>query len=264
MPVEIYTRNQSDNNGIYNQENEIISQLENVEIHSKEVNFILKHQLGLMASKPFLEQHGNTSENETDSLGMRAEATNSEGVATRAPFMSQPNQSIQKGLLKIGKKFLEWNYHNEIIFKFLYPEITLHAIARDDAIVGSRSCIYLQLSNTNFYLDSMPFIPTDENGDELKYENDDDDFLEMRLVPDLTNNRGIVDDVFAALCEASALHQDEEQDDSIDDAYTIPHHQNTSNSGWITSENISSFTPSQDQQVCKILDTCFHISAPFR
>ena len=230
MPIEIYSRTHdlNDVNIIPSlsgaQENEVISELNSVEIHCKELNFLLGLDIGISA-------------------GGAGSAGVAGGLST---------SRSKKGQLKIGKKFLEWNYQDQIILKFFYPDITLHAIARDDAVVGSRPCIYLQLSSTCFNLNGnpSPFIPTDENGDEM-IGDDDDDFLELRLVPDLTaNNRGIIDDLFAALCEASALHLDEDQKDSKGDEYEILQQQNTSNSSWITRENIDSFVPSQEQQVC--------------
>lgn len=155
---------------------------------------------------------------------------------------------------------MEWDSvdNDQISLQLLYPEITLHAIARDDATIGGRPCIYLQLTNTSLYLNGSHYECTDENGNAKLDDNngDDEDFMEMRLVPEMTS-RGMVDDLFAALCEASAMHQDEfqEDDDEVDEDAAFGRITSAAaaldarSSGWITSENVDSFIPTADQQV---------------
>ncbi len=149
---------------------------------------------------------------------------------------------------------MEWDSvdNDQISLQLLYPEITLHAIARNDSSIGGRSCIYLQLTNTSLYLNGSHYECKDENGDPALDDNgDDDDFMEMRMVPEISS-RGAVDDLFAALCEASALHQDESEEDDEEEggaAFQIPS-AGGPRSGWITSENVDSFIPNAEQQVC--------------
>lgn len=150
------------------------------------------------------------------------------------------------GNLKVGKGFLEWSNSVHHI-RMDYTEITLHAIARDDVVVGGKPCIYLQLTNTCLTLNGSAYS-SDPNGNQVEEDGDDDSLLEIRLAPEATA-RGIVDDLFGALCEASSLHQDEldELDDAAFPAIQILNG-DVQNNTWITSENVDSFIPNQEQE----------------
>ncbi|KAJ3335513.1 hypothetical protein HDU91_002166 [Kappamyces sp. JEL0680] len=137
----------------------------------------------------------------------------------------------RKGDLFITHQHLEWvDKDNATVIRINYPNIVLHAIARSDHLVGDRPCLYLQLDTA---------VIQDENGQTVDTHHDEDEVaLELRLVP--TSAVPGIDDLFSGLCEASAMHQEDLQEDLLmapDDG-----------SGWVTSDNVDSFIPSAEQQ----------------
>lgn len=95
------------------------------------------------------------------------------------------------GKLSVRKDVLLWSQGTEFI-TIHYTNIILHAICRQDAVIGGRGAIYCQLASARV-VDSMGISLNlaDLDGEELA--------MELRLVP---SNELCLDEFFQAFCEA--------------------------------------------------------------
>lgn len=144
-----------------------------------------------------------------------------------------PNSSCT-GTLFVKRQELVWlDEANGQQVSIPFIDIGLHAISRSDQIVGDRPCIYMQIMGKSIVNETG--LPIASLG-----QSEDEQDLELRIVPQSTQS-GLVDDVFASICEASSQIQEQDSDQPFNGI------DNMDTSGWITSENVDSFIPNQDQ-----------------
>jgi len=125
------------------------------------------------------------------------------------------DREIGKGTLYITESLLSWvNNDTRQGFSLQYPDISLHAISRDEQ-VHHRQCLYVMVDAKVDFPDGSSLEPSESNADDSNQDDDDSDapITEMRFAPDNTNN---LDAMFQAMNECQALHPDPQ--DSFSDA----------------------------------------------
>lgn len=127
------------------------------------------------------------------------------------------DREIGKGTLYITESVLSWmDNDTQQGFSLEYPNISLHAIAREP--VPPRPCLYIMVDGKVDLPDAiMPLaLPPSEDAPEIESDFGDPEITEMQFAPDNKNN---LDLMFQAMNACQALHPHPEDSFSDEDIY---------------------------------------------
>lgn len=129
------------------------------------------------------------------------------------------NSDLGQGCVFVAESCVTWLSDNGQGFTLNYPDISLHAISKDQNAFP-KPCLYVMFDGK---LDQ-------ESGDKESEEEEEErdpmpEVTEIRFVPDDANS---LESLYSAMCECQALHPDEndsasgDDDDEYDGGYDDP------------------------------------------